>query len=787
MDQQKIESEIQTKTFFLANNVIDKFATAKNNRTLQEETWIEAMQNFNGEYGSNITFRPGGSSVFVNITQMKTMAAFSRIMAIMMGAGGYPWNIRPTPHPALVKAGVTAEAALVAPEISEEFKAALADAKSKCDGMQNRIKDNLVESHWEEKFSRGVLDLVSLGTMVIKGPVASIRMPKNWVLVEEPKTLTEKLRSYLGLGNIPGARYELNVDPEDAYRATLEWLSPFEFYVDPGAYHIGDAMWAIQRHVFNKAQVVELAGGAGFDAEEITTALDQNPDGNWHSEPWESYMDIINRRTQAAYLSKRYTVLEFWGYLSGKELRDAGATIADKDVHTMHLANIWVLGNYCIKISISGNQAAKIPYFVIPYEKVPYKIWGRGVPEKMRDPQAIINASARAMAENMGMCAGPQVVYDVNRIMPGTKVDEITPWAIWATKSMEGINSDAVKFIKIDPILNELKIIMDIFRNFVQEVTSMPDMSSGFAGNGQHNRTMGGMSMLFGAADEYTRSVIFNIDNDLTKPMIRAMYDWEMQYCPDMSIKGDMQVDASGVQGLMSKELTSTRLSELLQAVGQIPGGADYINMPELLKDTFRALEMQNDSVILSEQEVQKKRAEAQQQQQQQVAAEAQANNLPKPKAETTRNDAILQILEKTMPTDPIYAVMYAKLLDGYNELDPMSEAALNMMKQRCMIENKAIMTQAELSVMQQDIEMESKISQQQQGNLGEAGKATEPEAPPEPPAPPVAVHLHMPGKEAPKGKMKINRDEKGRVTSLEPEAPPTPDGINVNLPEGVK
>ena len=315
----------------------------------------------------------------------------------------------------------------------------------------------------------------------------------------------------------------------------------------------------------------------------------------------------------------------------------------------------------------------------------------------------------------------------------------------------------------------------------------MPDMSSGFAGNGQHNRTMGGMSMLFGAADEYTRSVIFNIDNDLTKPMIRAMYDWEMQYCPDMSIKGDMQVDASGVQGLMSKELTSARLSELLQAVGQIPGGADYINMPELLKDTFRTLEMQNDSVILSEQEVQKKRSEAQQQQQQKVAAEAQAKNIPKAKAETTRNDAILQILEKTLPTDPIYAVMYAKLLDGYNELDPMSEAALNMMKQRCMIENKAIMTQAELSVMQQDIEMESKISQQQQGNLGEAGKATEPEAPPEPPAPPVAVHLHMPGKEAPKGKMKINRDEKGRVTSLEPEAPPTPDGINVNLPEGVK
>ena len=757
MEQTKLEAEVKTKTTFLANTVHDKFTLARNNRTLQEEVWITAMQNFNGEYGSNVNFREGGSSVFVNITQMKTMAAFSRIMAIEMGPSGYPWNIKPTPHPSLMKAGLTHDAAMASPEISPEFKAELAEAKSKCDGMKNRIDDNLIECHWEEKFSRGILDLVSMGTMVFKGPIALPAVPKKWVLVSESLNAWDHIRGALGLGKIPGASYVLQSDPEDQYRATLDWLSPFEFYPDPGAYYIGDAMWAIQRHVYNKAQVVELANGAGFDLEEIQTALDQNPDGNWTSEPWEAYMDIINRRSQSAYMSQRYTVLEYWGYLSGKELRDAGATIKDADVYTMHMANIWVLGNYCIKVAISGNEAAKIPFFVVPYEKVPYKIWGRGVPEKMKDPQAIINASARAMVENMGMAAGPQVIYDVNRVMPGTKVDEIIPWGIWAVKNMEGISEPPVRFVKIDPVLSELKLIMDIFRNFVQEVTSMPDMSSGFAGNGQHNRTMGGMSMLFGAADEYTRSVIFNIDNDLTKPMIRAMYDWEMQYCPDITIKGDMQIEASGVQGLLNKELTSQRMAEIFQAVGQIPGGADYINMPEVLKDTFRSLDVINDSIILSEPEVKKKRDEAQLAQQQQVAFQAQATNLPKPKAETTRNDAILQVLEKTLPTDPIYAVMYAKLLEGYNELDPMSEAALNMMKQKCMIENKAFMTQAEVNILQQDIEMESKIHQQQQmENLGDPGPATkpmeppsEPQAPPAPPPPaPVHnVHVNIPGK----------------------------------------
>lgn len=714
MDNQKIEADSLTRTSFLANTVHDKYQTARTQRVLQEQVWIEAMQNFNGEYGPAMTFRDGGSSVFVNITQMKTMAAYSRVMAVMMGPAGYPWSAKPTPHPTLVKMGMSPEAAKVSSELDPQFKKELSEARSKCDGMKNRIKDDLVESCWEERFARGVLDLVSMGTAIFKGPFAAPSKPKKWVQAPETvQSMMDRAKALIGLGKPTPPKFVLAKDPMDEYRATMDWVSPFELYPDPGAYSIEDAMWTVHRHVMNKAQLVELADGAGFDAEEIQATLDQNPDGNWYSEPWEGFMDIINRRSQAAYLSKRYTVLEFWGWLSGRELRDAGAEIGDNDLHKMHMSNVWVCGNQCIKVAISGNEAKRLPYFVVPYEKVPYKIWGRGVPEKMADPQAIINASARAMVENMGMAAGPQVIYDVNRVMPGTKVDQIVPWGIWAVKNMEGISEPPVRFVKIDPILTELKTIQDIFRNFVQEVTSMPDMASGFSGNEQHNRTMGGMSMLFGAADSYTRSVIFNIDNYLTKPMIRALYDWEMQYCPDASIKGDITIEASGVQGLMAKELTSQRLAELLQAVGQIPGGADYINMPELMKEVFRSLEVINDSVILSDTEVKQKREETQQAAIAQASQTAQVQNLAKPKAETTKNDMLMQVLEKTLPTDPIYAPIYAKWLRGINELDPQSEAALNIMKMRATIENKAYADQQELAIMQQDLEMSDKIRAQ--------------------------------------------------------------------------
>jgi len=724
-----------TKTFGLANMVHDRFQTSKNQRILQEQVWIEAMQNFNGEYGPSVTFREGGSSVFVNLTQMKTMAAYSRITAIMMGPSGYPWDIRPTPHPALVKAGLTEDAAKVSSELDPKFKYEVSEARVACDGMKNRIKDDLVESCWEEKFCRGALDLVSLGTMIFKGPIAAPPKPKKWVLVEDQSVGTlDRIKGFLGMKKVEAKKYELVHDPMDDYRATVDWLSPFEFYPDPGAYSHDDMMWAVQRHVMNKAQLVELAEGQGFDPEEIRQALDNAPDGNWVAEPWEGFLNTINRRAQSVYLSKRYAVLEFWGYVSGRDLSDAGVP-GIEDPHKMFLANIWACGNNCIKVAISGNQSKRIPYFITPYEKVPYKIWGRGVPEKMADPQAIINAAARAMVENMGMAAGPQVIYDVNRVMPGTKVDQIVPWGIWAVKNIEGINEPPVRFQKIDPILTELNTIMQIFRNFVQEVTSMPDMASGFMGNEQHNRTSSGMSMLFGAADSYTKSVVFNIDNHLTKPLIRALYDWEMQYCPDMSIKGDMQVDASGVRGLMGRDLSSQNLAEILQALGQIPGGADYINIPEIVKEVLRSKDIVNDSVILPDEEVKKRREDNAQSEVAKQAQIAQAQNLAKPKAETTRNDAILAALERTPPTDPIYPIMYGKLLSGYDELDDQARAALDIMKTRIVVENKTFADQQDLALMQQDIQMAQQLGQMQ-GQVPQPQSATPETLAQQPPVP---------------------------------------------------
>lgn len=185
----------------------------------------------------------------------------------------------------------------------------------------------------------------------------------------------------------------------------------------------------------------------------------------------------------------------------------------------------------------------------------------------------------------------------------------------------------------------------------------------------------------------------------------------------------------------MGRDLSSQNLAEILQALGQIPGGADYINIPEIVKEVLRSKDIVNDSVILPDEEVKKRREDNAQSEVAKQAQIAQAQNLAKPKAETTRNDAILAALERTPPTDPIYPIMYGKLLSGYDELDDQARAALDIMKTRIVVENKTFADQQDLALMQQDIQMAQQLGQMQ-GQVPQPQAATPETLTQQPPVP---------------------------------------------------
>jgi hypothetical protein len=650
----------------LAVLVRNRFTSVKNLRLIQEQKWIKSKMQFDGLDFSVSDEDSNRSGIFLNFTQMKCMSAYSQIMTTMMGPNGYPWSIKPTPEPTLISLGITdMKEAERNNNIPAEIKEPIVRANIACDNMRVRIADDLTETNWEEKFSRAMLDLVVTGTTIIKGPFAASSNKAKWNRTESPSN---------GIGG------KFSYTPEEDLRADLEVVSPYEFYPDPAAFDIKDAMWAIHRHVLNKAQLLDLAKQDGFDEEEINNVVIAHPNGNWHAEPWESRVYSLNKNQSHFTKFERYIALEHWGWLSAEQLQKAGYPIeSDLTKPQQFMCCVWAVDNFCIKIAISSLENPTLPFMVCPYEKILYSIWGRSLPEKMSDPQDIVNAAARAMVDNMGIAAGPQVVYDTSRMVNGFKMEGLKPWGVWSVKTMEGMNQPPVQFIQTPSILGELKLLQDNFKLFIQEVTSMPDMTQGFAGtaSGQHNRTASGMSMLFNAANSYIKGIIFNIDNNITKPMIRRIYDWNMQFSSNDSIKGDFTIRSGGVEELVTSESRLANMQELSQIMMD-PDYKPYVNKEAILKEWVRLHGFNGSDIINSDDEA-KRIMQAQAEQE----AQKQQQSAPKVRAETPRPDALLQVLGNTEPTSPAYPAIYELVMMSQDAMTPAMAEAIEHMKEK--------------------------------------------------------------------------------------------------------
>lgn len=656
------EGQPISQTSDLARLIHQRFISVKNLRTIQEQRWIESKMQFDGLSHATGDDNPNGSGIFLNFTQMKCMSAYSQIMTTMCGPNGYPWSIKPTPEPTLVSLGITdTKEAERNPMIPPDIKQGIIKANIACDNMRVRIADDLIEANWNEKFSRAVLDLVISGTAIIKGPFASAKKKNKWAKANSVFDMTQ----------------------EEDVRADIAVVSPYEFYPDPAAFEISDAMWAIHRHVLNQAQLLQLATQDDFDEKEIMKVVEAHPKGNWSAEPWESRVFSLNKNNNQMNHYDRYIAYEHWGWMKPDDLRNAGFPIEDRKDNQPVMACIWSIGNYCIKISISGLDNPSLPFMVCPYERVLYSIWGRSLPEKMRDPQEIVNASARAMVDNMGIAAGPQVIYDTSRMVNGFKFDGLKPWGVWSVKSMEGMSQPPVQFVQTPSILGELKLLQDNFKLFIQEVTSMPDMTQGFAGtaSGQHNRTASGMSMLFNAANSYIRGIVFNIDNFVTKPLVRRIYDWNMQYSSNESMKGDFSIAAGGVQELVNTESKLSNMQELAQIMMD-PDYKPYINKPAILKEWIRIHGFNGSEIVNSDEEA-ARIIDLMNKQQSEVAQQS----APKVRSETPRPDALLQILTNTEPNSPAYPAIYELVMMSQDAMTPAMQEAIEHMKETSVTE----------------------------------------------------------------------------------------------------
>jgi len=586
----------------LGNILQNKYFEYKDARDEIEDSWIEDLRAFMGQYDPNVLAkireRGDRSQVYVGLTRTKVLAAFSRITDLLFQPGQKFFSIESTPiaKQPLVEKDLTEQAALeimqaaqvVDPNLVDDLiQARLMELKTeleeeterRVENMEEAILDQSLESNLEGKMKDAIMEQVIFGTGAMKAGTLRIEKDHKWIKGDEGFSLI----------------YEENLVPE------MEAVSIFDLYPDPYATSIEDMRNLFRRHVISRQEFVDLKEFPGFNEDIIDEIVEDNHHGNHTEEQHEKDRREIANVNEVTTKTGKFEVLEFWGSVNGYDLEELGVDLGEDDPTQEYQANIWISSGKVIKAQMNPLPGGIIPYFIFPYEKNPHAFWGTGVPRMMRDSQQTMNSATRIYLDNVALSSGPMVEVNTDIMASGEDPTELYPWRVFLREGGDG-NQPMVRFYQPQSNSPALVSVIELFRRFADETTALPSYTHGQT-QSSLNRTATGISILMSNANIVLKSVIKNIDDYLTKPLIRSLYDWNMTWNENELVKSDMRVVAKGSTALIQKEVQSQRLLQFLSLINN-PLDAQMIKRDKLLTDVAKSLDIDPDEVIKSQKEL---------------------------------------------------------------------------------------------------------------------------------------------------------------------------------------
>ena len=606
--------------------VNERYKRAEDARQVDEERWLRAYRNYRGLYGPDVQFTDTEKSrVFVKVTKTKTLAAYGQIVDVLFGNNKFPLSVDPTVlpdgvadavhiniDPAAEKAGdevkvVTEQPAAVTPLLGDDGKlrpgetiidlqerlagmrsklAPVADKVIEGDGttpatvsfhpalvaakkMEKKIHDQLQESGASKHLRSMAFEMALLGTGVMKGPFAVDKEYPNWNENGEYEPLVKTVPE---CGNV----------------------SVWNFYPDPEATSMDDAEYVVERHKMSRNQLRALKGRPYFRDEAIENAIAQSPD--YVRKHWEMKMEDDDTLSE----SERWEVLEFWGFVDTDILEENGVKIPRELKDLVEVScNIWICNGEVLRMVLNPFKPARIPYYATPYEHNPYSFFGVGIAENMDDTQTLMNGFMRMAIDNAALSGNLIIELDETNLVPGQDMS-VYPGKVFRRQG--GAPGQAIFGTKFPNVAQENMQLFDKARVLADESTGFPSFAHGQTGVSGVGRTASGISMLMSAANGSIRSVVKNVDDYLLGPLGKAFFSFNMQFDFDESIKGDLEVKASGTESLMSNEVRSQRLMQFLQ-VASNPMLAPFAKMDYIIREIAKSMDLDPDKVTNSMQD----------------------------------------------------------------------------------------------------------------------------------------------------------------------------------------
>lgn len=596
----------------LAGHIRRHWKLAEEAKQTVEQEMLEAVRAKRGEYTAaklGEIQNQGGSAIYMMLFATKARQAKALLNDVLIGTGTEkPWTIGPTPSPdlppheveqiqqAIQQMVFQAEMSGLPMSIAD-IRAVMQDAKEQLENQimetarvyaeraEKKMEDALVEGGFLDALDAFLDDLTVFKTAFMKGPVVRNCPELEWAQGQDgsftPNVVTKK---------------------------KLHWerVDPFNIYPAPWAKSVNDS-YLIERHRLSRGDLTAMIGVEGYSESAIRSVLDEHGRDGLHQ-----WLMIDTEKASAegrdslagtGNQSDLIDALQYWGCVSGKMLREWGMKDI-KDDSKEYEVECWLIGEWVIKAVLNPDPLYRRPYYATGYSKVPGAFWHNSLFDLIKDCQDMCNAAARALANNLGIASGPQVVVNTDRLASGEDITQMFPWKIWQTindPTGNGNTATAVDFFSPTSNAQELMAVYEKFSMMADEYSGIPRYMAGVEG-GSVSRTASGLNMMIGNANKTIKQLVASIDINVLTPLLERLYQWKLRYEPDPDIAGDLKIVARGALSLMAKESAQVRRNEFLQVTAN-PFDMQIMGLEgraEVLRATAKTLELNTDKVVPS-------------------------------------------------------------------------------------------------------------------------------------------------------------------------------------------
>ena len=450
---------------------------------------------------------------------------------------GTPLYRDPTPdEQSALQAGQSpARVPLITKDVAQE---AIDKRKDSAEKAEKRVYGWMLNGQYHREMRKVIFDASRLGVGVLKGPYPDMR--------KMTKMTTEA----------NGARV---VETRIEIVPVTRWVDPWNIFPDPACgENIRDGDYLFERVWVSEKQVRDLKGLPGYLDRQIDKVVKTKPSGQASDGANPNDRD---RRHQ-------YQMWHFHGAIKREEFlhlnKDAAEDIPEDQ--EMVFAVVTMIDEIVIRGAINPlSRSGEIPYHSVPWQRRNGFWAGIGVAEQIFVPQRITNAATRALLNNAGISAGPQIIITKSSVTPANGEWRITPNKIWYAAN-DGVIDDVRKAfvsVEVTNVGDKLMNIINYGMKLAEESSSIPLVTQGQSGS-TTPETYGATQLQNNNANQLLRSIGYAFDYYITEPLVKMHYEYLLldPKVPDDE-KGNFTIDAHGSIAMIERAIQDQTIAQM--------------------------------------------------------------------------------------------------------------------------------------------------------------------------------------------------------------------------------